>query len=328
MKEQIILSICAKVMTFISTEAAQRLRSILESELYPYDITPSCTDIVPYQGMPDKLMLFLASKKLDGLSELTLERYQARLTHFCRTIGKPLTDIEIMDVRMYLAAYTATGVMASTVSTAQTALKSFFNWLESEDYIVKSPMRKVKSIKLPKRQPKHLTSEQMELLRMACRDVRDRAILETYYSTGCRVSELQCANLRDLNWAGGSLRVVGKGNKERTVYINERAAVHLKLYLSSRQDNHETLFCTQRGKARRMGVRAIQDVFERIGQDAGVTVKVHPHLMRHTVATTMLRNGTELSKIQRMLGHESPTTTQIYAPMDDASVHDAHRRCS
>jgi integrase/recombinase XerD len=146
MKDQLILSICSKAMSFMSTEAAQNLRSVLESELYSYDITPSCTSIVPYQGIPDKLLLFLASKKLDGLSSLTLERYQARLSHFCRTIGKPIDQVDIMDVRMYLAAYTATGVMASTVSTAQTALKSFFGWLEAEDMIVKSPMRKVKSI--------------------------------------------------------------------------------------------------------------------------------------------------------------------------------------
>jgi integrase/recombinase XerD len=134
--------------------------------------------------------------------------------------------------------------------------------------------------------------------------------------------------LRDINWSGGSLSVVGKGNKERTVYINDRAAVHLKLYLNSRRDSHESLFCTTRGKPRRMGVRAIQDVFSRLGETAGLSIHIHPHLMRHTVATTMLKNGTELAKIQQMLGHSSPTTTQIYAPMDDASVHDAHRRCS
>jgi len=328
MKEKVILSICSRAMAIMSTETAQELKRILEAELYAYDLTVSCTDLVPYAGPPEKLRLFLASKRLDGLSPLTLERYAARLVHFCRSLQKPIEDVDSMDIRAYLAAYTQTGVMASTVSTAQTALKSFFMWLETEDMILKSPMRKIKPIKLPTRQPKSLTAEQMELLRMACRDIRDRAMLETYYSTGCRVSELQWANRGDINWSDGSLRVIGKGNKERTVYINDRAAVHLRLYIATRKDKEPCLFATERKEYRRMKVKAIQDVFWRLGETAKIPNKIHPHLLRHTVATTMLRNGSELSKIQKMLGHSSPNTTQIYAVNDDSSVHDAHRRCT
>jgi len=328
MKEKVILSICSRAMAIMSTETAQELRRILESELYAYDLTVSCTDLVPYQGPPEKLRLFLASKRLDGLSPLTLERYAARLTHFCRTLQKKLEDVDSMDVRAYLAAYAQTGVMASTVATAQTALKSFFGWLMAENLIGKSPMLQIKPIKLPKRQPKYMTPEQMEMLKLACHDLRDRAMLEVYYSTGCRVSELQKASVSDINWSSGSIRVIGKGNKERTVYFNDRAMLHLKRYLKDRKGTSDAIFACERDPWERMKTKAIQDVFRRVGKVAGITKSVHPHVMRHTVATTMLRNGSDLGTIQRMLGHSSPNTTQVYAIMDDASVQDAHRRCT
>lgn len=328
MKEHLILSICSRALTIMPTETAQELRRIIESELQPYDVTVACTSIVPYQGPPEQLRLYLASKRLDGLSPLTLDRYKARLIHFCRTVTKPLVEIGSMDIRAYLAAYAQTGVKASTISTAQTIIKSFFVWLEGEDLISKSPMRKIKAIKTPKRQHRFLSSPQMEMLRMACRDTRDRAILEAYYSTGCRVSELQQADRGAINWADGSLRVIGKGNKERMVYIHARAMVYVQRYLAERKDTQPALFATQMNPHNRMCVKAIQDVFTRLGKAAGIEQKVHPHLMRHTVATTMLRNGASLQDIQRMLRHVDPGTTQRYAETDDTAVMEAHRRCS
>ena len=310
------------------TDAAQELRRILESELLPYEITVASTALVPYQGAHSQLRMYLASKQLEGLSLLTLERYDAHLQKFISAMQMPVEDITTMHIRAYLAAYQSSGVMLSTLNTLQSCLKSFFSWLEAEDLIIKSPMRKIRPIKTPSRKPKHLNASQMELLRMACRDLRDRAILETYYSTGCRVSELQKANYRQINSADGSLTVIGKGNKERTVYINDRAAVHLVKYLESRNDTDPSIFVRERKPYERMGVRAIQEVFTRLGETAGIEESIHPHLMRHTVATTMLRNGTDIAKIQRMLGHANPATTQIYADTDDAAVHDAHRRCS
>ena len=327
MKEQLILSICARAMAIMPTETAQDLKRILESELQMYDVSISCTALVPYSGPPEQLRLYLASKCLDGLSKLTLDRYKARLTHFCQSIHKDITDIDSMDIRAYLAAYSQTGVMASTLATAQTIIKSFFQWLENEDRVAKSPMRKIKPPKTPSRKHKFLTTAQMELLRMACRDTRDRAILETYYSTGCRVSELYNADKSAINWSSGAINVVGKGDKERTVYINARAMIHLQKYLTERNDFNQSLFITSNKPYSRLCVKAIQDVFKRLGQTAKID-KVHPHLMRHTVATTMLQNGADLSDIQKMLGHTSPATTQMYAETNDATVMAAHRRCS
>jgi len=328
MKEQLILKICSRALSIMPTDTAQELRRILESELMAYDVTVSCTALIPYSGPPEQLKLYLASKRLDGLSPLTLERYRARLVHFCRTIGKALIDVTSMDIRAYLAAYSQTGVMASTLSTAQTILKSFFAWLSGEDMIQKSPMLKIRPTKTPKRQHRFLTAEQMEFLRVSCRDTRDRAILEAYYSTGCRVSELKGANRDDINWSTGALKVVGKGNKERIVYIHPRSMVYIQRYLAERKDNCPALFVTERKPARRMCVKAIQDVFKRLGKTAGISQRVHPHLLRHTVATTMLRNGAAMQDIQRMLGHVNPATTQRYAETDDSAVMEAHRKCS
>jgi integrase/recombinase XerD len=328
MKDKLILSILEKSMWFMPIDSAQNLKRLLESELYGYDITQSCTDVTIYTGVPDQLRLFLASKRLDGCSPLTIDRYKARLIHFCSNIQKSVTEVDVMDIRRYLAAYTQTGVMSSTVSTAQTALKSFFSWLEMEDIIIKSPMRKRKQIKIPDHEPKYLTATQMELLRLACKTVRERAIVEAYYSTGCRVSELYNANRDSINWGDGSLKVVGKGNKERTVFLNEKAIVHLKEYLMRRNDSEEAIFVTDNVDHNRLSVRAIQGIFSNLGKRAKINQSVHPHLLRHTVATTMLRNGAPAAAIQDMLGHSDPSTTQIYAKMDKSAVHEAHRHCS
>lgn len=310
------------------TETVHEVRRILESEMLHVNVTPAETALTIYKGDFATLRMYLASKKLDGLSDLTLDRYREQLTRFVHAIPKPPSEIQTMEIRAYLAAYQASGVMMSSVSTMQSCLKSYFSWLEAEDIIAKSPMRKLKAIKVPKRTPKFMTAKQMELLRLACRDNRDRAILETYYSTGCRVSELQKANRAAINMADGSLSVIGKGNKERVVYINERAMVHLKKFLDEAPCDDGSLFPRERARYARMSVRAIQNVFARLGQVAGIERRVHPHLMRHTIATTLLRNGTDIAKIQRLLGHSNPATTQVYAITDDAAVHDAHKRCS
>jgi len=328
MKEKLILSVMSKVMSIIPLEMAQNLKIILEQELYSYDVNLASTALVAYTGAPEQLKMFLASKRLEGLSPLTLERYSARLQHFCGSIQKPVIEIDTMDVRRYLAAYTNTGVQASTVATAQTALKSFFSWMETEDVIIKSPMRKIKTVKIPEKEPKALTASRMELLRVACKDDRDRAILEAYYSTGCRVSELQQINRDQINFADGSMTVIGKGNKERVVYLNDRAIVHITRYLTARHDFNRALFVTGIKPYNRLSVRGIQGVVSRIGKASGTDQSIHPHLLRHTVATTMLRNGASLTAIQSMLGHSSPSTTQRYAVMDKTAVQDAHRHCS
>jgi integrase/recombinase XerD len=233
-----------------------------------------------------------------------------------------------MDIRVYLAAYTKTGVKNTTIATTISCLKSFFGWLETQDYINKSPMRKVKNIKIEKRLRKPLSQEELEMLRIACKTVREKAIVEFFYSTGCRLDEVYKLNKGDINWNTDSCMVIGKGNKERRVFLNAKARVHLWKYIASRKDNNEALFVTGRGKLNRLGPRSFEEIFGDLGRRAGLTKRVHPHLLRHTMATSMLNNGASLAAVQGLLGHEDPATTQIYAELNQEELHLTHKRHS
>ena len=225
-----------------------------------------------------------------------------------------------MDIRRYLAWYTKKGVKNSTLATIISALKSFFGWLENEEYISKSPMRKIKNIKVEKRVRKALNREELEMLRDACRTLREKALVEFFYSTGCRLDEAQKLNIADVDWSNGKVMVIGKGDKERPVYLNARAILHLRKYLASRNDSNHSLFVSERQPHDRLGRRAIERTFSTLGKRAGINKPVYPHLLRHTTASTMLQNGATMEEVQHYLGHDSPVTTQIYAEMDTQSI--------
>lgn len=324
MREEIILKVLDKASEFLSQEDIQRLRDILEETLYDYTISPACTALAVVNDMPSKVMLFLASKKLDGCSKNTLENYSLILKRFCSIVQKDVEQIDSMDIRRYLAMYAKAGVKNSTIATIISTLKSFFAWLENEEYIQKSPMRKIKNIKVEKKVRKSLSREELEMLRDACRDIREKAILEFFYSTGCRLDEAQKLNISDIDWGKGEVIVLGKGNKERPVYLNARAILYLKKYLESRADSNLALFVTERKPHERLGRRGIQRIFSELGRRAGLSKRVYPHLLRHTTATVMLQNGASLSEVQHYLGHDSPVTTQIYAEMNREAVKQSH----
>lgn len=324
MKEEIIIKVLDKASEFLAQEQIQQLRNILEETLYDYTISPACTALTVLNDMPGKVMLFLASKKLDGCSKNTLENYSLILKKFCTFIQKDIEQIDSMDIRRYLAMYSKAGVKNSTLATIISTLKSFFGWLENEEYIQKSPMRKIKNIKVEKRVRKALNREELEMLRDACKTLREKAIVEFFYSTGCRLDEAQKLNQSDIDWSSGKVMVIGKGNKERPVYLNARAILHLKKYLVSRKDLNPALFISERKPYNRLGRRGIERVFSELGKRAGINKPVYPHLLRHTTATTMLQNGATLSEVQHYLGHDSPVTTQIYAEMNTEAIKQSH----
>mgnify|MGYP000877801518 CR=1 FL=1 len=324
MKEEIIIKVLDKASAFLNQENIQELRNILEEELYNCTISPTCTALSVINDMPGRVMLFLAAKKLDGCSKITIENYARILQKFCGVVHKDVEQIDSMDIRRYLALYSKSGVKNSTLATIISCLKSFFGWLENEEYITKSPMRKIKNIKVEKRVRKALTREELEMLRDACRSLREKALVEFFYSTGCRLDEVQKLNIADVDWNSGKAMVIGKGDKERPVYLNARAILHLTKYLTSRSDNNTALFVGSRKPHERLGRRAIERTFTSLGELAGISKAVYPHLLRHTTASTMLQNGASLAEVQHYLGHDSPTTTQIYAEMDTQTIKMSH----
>lgn len=326
LKENVIIRILSKVVNLLTQDAAVHLREVLEEELYNYDLQPAELSIIPYEGIPEKLILFITAKKLEGLSNKTIKSYSLHLTRFARIMQKRLEDIDVMDIRRYLAQYSTSGVKKSTLNTEMSILRSFFNWLETENHILKSPMRQIKPTKKEKRIRKALTPEEMEVLRMACRTKREKAMVEFFYSTGCRLDEIYKLNKQDIDWSRGLVNVIGKGDKERTVFLNARAKVHLWNYIESRPDKCEALFVGSKLPFERLGHRGYQRVFNELGERAGITKSVHPHLMRHTTATTAVNNGASIQSVQMMLGHTDPATTTLYAHLNTDEVQMSHKK--
>ena len=274
-----------------------------------------------------RIEAFLAAKRIDGLSPKTLKNYRYTLELFAQRVGKHVAKITTDDIRAYIG-YLADErqLQVSSLQTHINVLRSFFGWLDMEDIIRRNPMRKIKSIKYDRLNSRHaLSAEEMEHLRNACRDYQEKALVEFLVSSGCRLSEMTGIRTQDIDWRTRSVTVIGKGSKVRTVYFSVRAKLMIEEYLRRRRGG-EALFASSRAPYPAMGARAIQKAVQAIGERAGSPRRVHPHLLRHTFATAALNGGMGLSTIQRLLGHSSPSTTQIYAELSQATVRQEYER--
>ena len=325
MQEEIII----KILLELPLEYQSAMRNKLREILNDYEIQPKTKALAVNSNMDKFIMLYLATRRLDGLSQITLSEYRYKLNNFCSWVPLNIEDVTTMDIRKFLAQYQQErGLKNSSLDALQTVIKTFFNWLETEDYIQKSPGRKLKSIKSEKRTRKSLSSEQLEILRIdGCKDLRDRAVLEMFFSTGGRVSEIQQIDIDRINWNENSISVIGKGNKERMLYFSEKAKLHIMRYISERGNSKEkALFISSIQPHKRIAIKSLQNIINNIGINAGFEISVFPHLLRHTMATLGYKAGLELPIIQELLGHDSPQTTQVYAELDKDSVREAHRR--
>lgn len=275
----------------------------------------------------DNIRLYISSKRLEGLSELTLEDYYRELIGFEFFVGKPTVQVSTSDIRKYLASND--GVMMSTNAKKLSVIKGFFTWLVDEEITLRNPAARIKQMKQPKRLPKALTATELEQLREGCTSLRERALIETAYSTGCRLSEIAGMTRNGIDWGNGSMRVIGKGDKERVVYLNPKAKYHVKQYLEEcgyGDNDCEYLFSTERRPYRQLKNKSIQDIVEKIAKRTKVEKKVTPHVFRHTMATLAMENGIELGDLQQLLGHESANTTLRYAKVSEERKHHAHKR--
>jgi integrase/recombinase XerD len=214
----------------------------------------------------------------------------------------------------------------SSISKKLSVVKSFFSWLTDEELITKDPARRIKPPKKEQRLPKALTIEELELIRETCITPRERALVEVLYATGSRLSEVQQLNKEVIDYQAMSTRVIGKGNKEREVYLSFKALYHLKKYLMSRLDDAPALFITERQPYRRLSNRGIQRAIAIIAKRSGIQKKIHPHTFRHTFATLTLNNGADLSSVQALLGHADPASTQVYAQVSETKKREAYRK--
>jgi len=326
LNEEITIKIIGKMSLEYPETDQLWVRSMVDNILNNYEITSRETGLIK-TDIPERAMMYLAIKKLDGLSPHTLYNYRLQLQNFYKKVMKPVSMITTVDIRMYLVQRSADNNLKQTsIGTLISTLKSFFSWLVMEEIILKNPMSKIKTPKCPKRLREPLSLGELERLRDACTTLRQRAILEFLFSTGCRLSETTNVSLQDIDWEDLSLKVIGKGDKQRLVYLSEKARLYIKKYINSRHDKCEALFVSQKFPHGRLGNRSVEVEFDIIGAAAGFDKSIFPHLLRHTMATIAFRSGAAITSVQKILGHDSLATTQIYVDVSDLTVQTEYRK--
>lgn len=285
----------------------------LEEVLVHYEVNRKTTQQLE-KDMMENISMFLNARQIEGLSPLTLRSDFYELNDFAKFVNKACALVTTPDIRSYLASC---DVMQSTVGTKLSKIKSFYKWLVEEEIVLRNPAAKIKTPKVPKRLPKHLTISELERVRESCDTLRQRALIETLYSTGCRISELIGLDQQQIDWNTSTVNVIGKGDKERTVYLSERAVYHLRAYLNSRTDDCEALFVAFNRPHRRLSKRSAADELEKIEAKAGFDKHLHPHLFRHTYGMLKMESGIELADLQQLLGHSNPSTTLTYGRVSE-----------
>lgn len=321
--EQLLSDVVAVVYSSFPDMRVDKTKSLLSAVITKYHIQKVELN-EPHPDSGEKIRMFVTAKKLEGLSTSTLDGYVLDLNIFFQHVPKKTDAITASDIRAYLGKFS--NLKMSTIGKKLSVLKSFFSWLTSEEYIPRDPAARLKTPKLEKLLPKALSIEELEMLREACQNVRQRMLIEVLYATGCRLSEVHGLNRSDIDQTRMSCRVIGKGNKEREVYFSFKAIYHLRKYLKARTDDEPSLIVTERKPHRRLTRRGIQREIAIIAEAAGLQKRVSPHTLRHTFATLTLNNGADLVAVQELLGHENPATTQIYATISAERKREQHKK--
>ncbi len=272
------------------------------------------------------LSMFLAAKQIEGCSARTIQYYKVTVEHMIRRIPLEIRKITTDDIREYLAKYQKMNSCGKvTVDNVRRNLSSFFSWLEEEDYILKSPMRRIHKIKTKQAVKEVITDEMIEQLRDHCRCKRDLAMIDLLYSTGIRVGELVGLNRTDINFEERECVVYGKGDKERRVYFDAKSKLHLQDYLKERVDDNPALFVTLDAPYERLKISGVEIRVRELGRKLNMD-KIHPHKFRRTMATRAIDKGMPIEQVQKILGHSQIDTTMQYAIVNQNNVKSAHRK--
>ena len=307
-------------------EDLDRIMATLDRVAADYTISERETSLaVIDDDVPKLVKIYLSSKKLEGLSDGSIKMYANRLRIFFEEVRRSPEEIETNEIRLFLVQYQQqNNISDRTLDKFRQILNGFFDWCLNEEYITKNPCRNIKEIKYEVEPRKSLTRFQLERLRRTCKSKRDLAIVDVLYSTGCRVTELVNMKFSDMDEAENSVKIIGKGKKHNTVYLNTNAQISLNEYLSERKGDSEYIFVSDREPHDQLSVRSVQRVIGDLADELGF--ELSPHILRHTSATLALQNGMEITQVQKMLGHSSVNTTQIYAETSQEEVAISHKR--
>lgn len=319
MNQEIINEVLCQMIPHLSNDQIVLLKNVLEGAMLK---SGTCSD------QSDEVLVdsFIAAKRLEGCSERTLVFYKNTIDKMLDSIKKNIKAITTEDLRGYLSEYQNSNMVSKvTIDNIRRNLSSFFSWLEDENYILKSPVRRIHRVKATTSVKETYTDEDLERLRDSCTELRDLALIDILASTGMRVGELVRLNRVDINFNERECVVFGKGDKERIVYFDARTKIHLQNYLDDRIDNNPALFVGLKYPYNRLKIGGVESRLKRMGNAIQVE-KVHPHKFRRTMATTAIDKGMPIEQVQKLLGHEKIDTTLHYAMVKQSNVKNAHRK--
>lgn len=319
--QQLINDILHDMSEVLSAKDLYALQIVLQKKLNTQN-----NQTYPYTNI-EYMDMFISAKRIEGCSERTLAYYKATIEHMLSIIVTPLRQVNTDDLRAYLAEYQLiNNCSKTTVDNIRRNLSSFFSWLEAEDYIIKSPIRRIHKIRTGSKVKETLSEECIERLRDSCLHIRDLAMIDFLYSTGIRVGELVNLNIGDINFEERECIVYGKGNKQRKVYFDAKAKVHLKRYLEHRNDYNEALFVTLDSPFERLKISGVEIRLRKLGRLALLDQRVHPHKFRRSMATRAIDKGMPIEQVQKLLGHQQIDTTMHYAMVNQSNVKISHRK--
>ena len=324
MIENLINDIEQAMLGVLNNEQMSQLRKVLD---YTFrDINVSSKNNEECSGNSELIDIFLSAKRVEGCSDKSMHYYRSTLNNAIRKIGKNIRHITTDDLRSYLNDYQLTsGATKATVDNIRRILSSFFSWLEDEDYIVKSPVRRIHKVKVGKTVKETYSDEALEQMRDHCEGIRDLALIDLLASTGMRVGELVKLNRNDIDFENRECIVTGKGDKQRRVYFDARTKIHLQRYFAERIDDNPALFVSLLAPYDRLQISGVEIRLRRLGRELNIP-KVHPHKFRRTLATMAIDKGMPIEQVQHLLGHQSLDTTLQYAMVNQTNVKMSHRK--
>ena len=327
MKKTLINQIQTEMSGILNNAQRQKLSEVLEHCFFNLDVVALGNEnLIQSKSNLTLKEEFLSAKPVEGCSELSVNNYSSTLDNLIKNLEKPFNQIETEDLRVYLSEYQKkNNASKQTIDNIRRILSSFFTWLEDEDYILKSPVRRIHKIKTMKQVKETYSDEALERLRDNCKTIRDLALIDMLASTGMRVGELVKLNRVDVDFVNRECVVLGKGSKERVVYFDARTKLHLQNYLNSRTDDNEALFVSLLEPHNRLEIAGVEIMLRKLGRSLEIN-KVHPHKFRRTLATRAIDKGMPIEQVQKLLGHQKIDTTMEYAIVDQQNVKKTHKK--
>lgn len=318
--EEKIVKIINEMAECLNISQMKKLQEVLLKTFSEKEVFKEVTSNTEYLG------LFLDAKKMEGCSERTIQYYRTTIEKLLISVKTPVRKMSTEEIRHYLVDYQQINNCSKvTVDNVRRNISSFFSWLEEEDYILKSPMKRIHKIKTKQQVKETISDEAIEQLRDHCGCIRDLAMIDLLYSTGIRVGELVNLNINDVNFEARECIVFGKGDKERKVYFDAKSKIHLQQYLDTRKDDNPALFVTLDAPYDRLKISGVEIRMRKLGRRLNMN-RIHPHKFRRTMATRAIDKGMPIEQVQKILGHSQIDTTMQYAIVNQINVKTSHQK--